>query len=315
MNQLVQGLLTKFVEDQAFVGLSQSEAFERLAVWCILARALPTGSSIDDLMAGNETVGIDALAIVANEELILDEQDAEDVTSGGHTVDVDFTFVQAKTSEKFERPDILNFGESVVDFFSTTPGLVTSKFIQERRPAKDTLYAKSPLFRNRRPTARLAYVTSGSVPDDPNINSAVNAVVAKLQATSLFEEVQFELLGAAEIHRSFSQIETGKRLPAPRHQGIVVPGRPRRSRTGRRMNGGYVTWQPAWACPRSPGLLGPPRLGRRLPAPRMKRIVVGPTPPKSNACSSLQICTRPHDGQHVRRPWLKNQEAKIKKPA
>ena len=223
MNQLVQGLLTKFVEDQAFVGLSQSEAFERLAVWCVLARALPGGSSIDDLMAGNETVGIDALAIVANEELILDEQDADDVTSGGHTIDVDFTFVQAKTSEKFERSDILNFGESVVDFFSTTPGLVASQFIQERRQAKDNLYSKSPLFRNRRPTVRLAYVTSGSVPDDPNINSAVSGVVAKLRATSLFEEVQFELLGAAEIHRSFSQIENREEATFNFPRKVTIP--------------------------------------------------------------------------------------------
>lgn len=109
MNQLVQGLLTKFVEDQAFVGLTQSQAFERLATWCVLARSLPGGSAVDDLMAGDDTVGIDALAILANEDLVLDQQDAEDITSAGRTVEVDFTFVQAKTSEKFERGQILNW--------------------------------------------------------------------------------------------------------------------------------------------------------------------------------------------------------------
>jgi hypothetical protein len=223
LNQLVQGLLTKFVEDQAFVGLSQSEAFERLAVWCVLARSLPGGSSIEDLMAGNETVGIDAVAVMANEELLLDQQDAEDVTSGGHTIDVDFTFVQAKTSEKFERSEILNFGESVIDFFSITPGLVSSAFIQERRKAKDELYSKSPLFRNRRPNVHLAYVTSGSVPDDPNINSAVDSVVSKLVATSLFDEVQFELLGAAEVHRSFSQIENREEATFNFPRRVTIP--------------------------------------------------------------------------------------------
>jgi len=218
----------KFVEDQAFVGLDQSEAFERLAAWCVLARSLPSGSAIEDVMAGKETVGIDALAIIANEELVLDQQDADDVASAGHTVDVEFTFVQAKTSEKFERSQVLNFGEAVADFFSSTPGLVSSSFIQERRKAKDALYAKSPLFRNHRPLLRLAYVTSGSVPDDPNIKSATDSVSQKLTDTSLFEHAQLELLGAAEIHRSFSQIENReeatfnfpRRLTIPKIRGV-----------------------------------------------------------------------------------------------
>lgn len=223
MNQLVQGLLTKFVEDQAFVGLTQSQAFERLATWCVLARSLPGGSAVDDLMAGDDTVGIDALAILANEDLVLDQQDAEDITSSGHTVEVDFIFIQAKTSEKFERAQILNFGDAVADFFSITPGLVSSSLIQEKRSAKDVLYAKSPLFRTRRPILRLAYVTSGLVPSDPNIQSAVTSATKKLQQTSLFEDVQFDLLGAAEIHRNFSQIENREEATFNFPRKVTIP--------------------------------------------------------------------------------------------
>jgi len=223
VNQLVQGLLTKFVEDQAFVGLTQSQAFERLATWCVLARSLPGGSAIEDLMAGDDTVGIDAIAILANEDLVLDQQDAEDITSTGHTVEVDFTFIQAKTSEKFERGQILNFGDSVADFFSVTPGLTANPFIQERRMAKDVLYAKSPLFRTRRPALRLAYVTSGLVPDDQNIQSARSSVIDKLRLTSLFEDVQFDLLGAAEVHRNFSQIENREEATFNFPRKVTIP--------------------------------------------------------------------------------------------
>lgn len=223
MNQLVQGLLTKFVEDQAFVGLSQSQAFERLAAWCVLARYLPGGSSVEDLMAGDDTVGIDALAILANEDLVLDQQDADDITFNGHTVEVDFAFIQAKTSEKFERAQILNFGDAVADFFSVTPGLVYNPFIEEKRKAKDALYAKSPLFRTRRPTIRLSYVTSGQVPNDPNLQSSVTSVVAKLRQTSLFEDVQFDLLGAGEIHRNFSQIENSESATFNFARRVTIP--------------------------------------------------------------------------------------------
>jgi AIPR protein len=223
VNQLVQGLLAKFVEDQAFVGLTQVQAFERLATWCVLARSLPGGSAIDDLMAGDDTVGIDALAILANEDLVLDQQDAEDITSSGRTVEVDFTFIQAKTSEKFERAQMLNFGDAVADFFSVTPGLAPNSFIQERRMAKDILYNKSPLFRTRRPTLRLAHVTSGLVPNDQNIESARSSVINKLKSTSLFEDVQFDLLGAAEVHRNFSQIENREEATFNFPRKVTIP--------------------------------------------------------------------------------------------
>ena len=174
-------------------------------------------------MAGDDTVGIDALAILANEDLVLDRQDAEDITSNGHTVEVDFTFVQAKTSEKFERGQLLNFGDAVADFFSITPGLISSPFIQEKRAAKDALYAKSHLFRNRRPVLRLAYVTSGLVPNDPNIQSALASVTDKLRRTSLFDGVQFDLLGAAEIHRNFSQIENREEATFNFPRKVTIP--------------------------------------------------------------------------------------------
>lgn len=223
MNQLVQGLLKKFMEDQAFVGLTESQAFERLATWCILARALPAGSALEDLMASDDSVGIDAVAIFANEDVILDAQDVADICDSGKSVDVDFAFVQAKTSEKFERSQILNFGDSVADFFSANPGLVPSPLIAERRKAKDILYANSALFRNRRPTLRLAFVTCGQVGPDQNVAQAVATTIDRLRATSLFEDVTFELLGAAEVHKSFSRVENREEATFNFSRRIVMP--------------------------------------------------------------------------------------------
>lgn len=228
MNQLVKGLLRKFIEEQSFVGLTESQAFERLATWCVLARSLPSGAALEDLMAGDATVGIDALAIIVNEDLVVDRDDAFDVCDSGRSIDVDFSFVQAKTSEKFERSEILNFTDAVADFFSTNPGLTQSSFISERRGAKDELYDHSAQFRNRRPTVRLAYVTSGQLTIDDNIQQAVATGAERLRATSLFEDVDIQLLGAAEIHKAFREVENreeatfnfSRRIVMPRIEGV-----------------------------------------------------------------------------------------------
>lgn len=208
MNQLVQGVLTKFARDQELAQMSPEHAFERLAAWCVMAGALPGGASVEDLMAGDATVGVDALAIVANDGLVADTQDAEDVCTGGRAVDVDFTFVQAKTSESFERSQILSFGDAVAAFFESDASVVESSFVTERREAKDRLYQDSHLFRNRSPILRLAYVTTGQPPSgDLNISGAVTSVKKKLDSMSLFDRVEVELLGAAEVHRSYAKIE------------------------------------------------------------------------------------------------------------
>lgn len=68
MNQLVQGLLTRFIADQAMVGRKESQAFECLAAWCVLAGELRSGAGIEDVMAGDDTVGFDTLAVLANSD-------------------------------------------------------------------------------------------------------------------------------------------------------------------------------------------------------------------------------------------------------
>jgi len=228
VNQLIQGLLIKFIRDQGFVGLTESQSFERLATWSMLAGELPGGVALEDLMAGDETVGIDALATLANQDLVLDRQDAVDVCDGARSVDVAFHFVQAKTSEKFDRAEILAFGDAIADFFASTPGLVESPFIVERRAAKDTLYSNSALFRMHRPLLHIAYVTCGQVSQDPNIEQARRSIEERLLQTSLFDSVDVVLLGAADVHRLFSRVELreqatfnfSKRVPIPKIAGV-----------------------------------------------------------------------------------------------
>ncbi len=75
------------------------------------------------------------------------------------------------------------------------------------------------------------------------------------------------------------------------------------------MNGGCVTWQPTWACPQ---ITLDSWVRRGWAAgylhPAIKRIVVRADPAEVERLQILHLTPR---GQHVRRPWLKNQEASI----
>ncbi len=228
MHQLVQGILGKFVADQQLDGLDLEEQFERLAGWCVLSPHLPAGATLEDTMAGNETVGIDSVAIVIGDDLVLDADDVREIAEGAKTIDADLVFIQAKTSESFSRAEILNFGESVCAFFSPEQP-VESVFIKTRREAKDTLYAESSKFRNRRPRLSLSFVTTGKVPvGDQNITQALDGIKYRLRETDLFDAVEFVLIGAADLHKRFSALEHreeatisfSRRVSLPRIPGV-----------------------------------------------------------------------------------------------
>ena len=179
-------------------------------------------------MAGDDAVGFDSLAILVNGDLALDDQDAEEACAAGKPVDIDFVFIQAKTSEKFERTEILGFGDAVVDFFSTAPGLLENVFVTERRVAKDALYRHSAQFRNRLPRVRMLYVTTGQLNPDPNLQQAQDSITTRLRDMSLFDEVEVELLGAGDVHKRFTSAENrveatfnyGRRVSLPKIEGI-----------------------------------------------------------------------------------------------
>lgn len=205
MNQLVAGLLDRFCADNEYPPTPEHKAFERLAVHSILGAEVPDGYTLEDTLAGDGTVGIDALAILVNGDLISDAQEVGDLASDKKfTLDVDFFFFQAKTSEAFERAQILSFAHAIQQFFDKEPLVDESEFIRDQRKVKDALYQNSSRFRNGPPRVHIYYVSTGVYPGgDANIDGAVQTATQHLQSTGLFARVDFELVGAQQLLKAY----------------------------------------------------------------------------------------------------------------
>jgi hypothetical protein len=229
MNVLITGILREFVDRYGYEDLELHQQFERLVAQSIIADSIRDGPSLEDMMASDRTVGYDCLAIFANGDLVPDLDTVFEITERNKPLDISCYFIQAKTSERFQRDEILGFGEAVSDFFQASPRLVESPFTAERRAVKEKLYRHSALFRNRRPIARLFFVTTGNVPtDDPNIEGAAATKKQALLDTGLFEAVEFELVGASELHKRYVQatnrvgttVNFQRKVPLPKIPGI-----------------------------------------------------------------------------------------------
>ncbi len=82
-------------------------------------------------------------------------------------VEINFIFVQAKTSANFDYGDMGTFGVGVKDFFSEQPQMVRNEALVEKSKIAEYIFTKSPYIK-RKPNCYLYYVTTGRWVDDQN---------------------------------------------------------------------------------------------------------------------------------------------------
>ncbi len=100
MDRITEGLLSEFSGEFAIEGLPEDERFEHFSTWLTVRRhysemtftpgELVTGSGGD--------IGIDAIAIIVNNNLVTDVDTIEDLLAVNGYLDVTFVFVQAERS-------------------------------------------------------------------------------------------------------------------------------------------------------------------------------------------------------------------------
>src|SRR5947207_15797788 len=115
-NQILGGYLQDFSEQQGVEKLSTQELFSRFVTYCVISKQAGAPTSLDELdVDGGQDTGIDAIAVIINDRVVSDREDVDYFRESGR-IEVDFVFIQAKTSAKFDAGDIGNFISGVRNF-------------------------------------------------------------------------------------------------------------------------------------------------------------------------------------------------------
>jgi len=119
MDRITEGILDEFAGSFGIRDLSESERFAHLSTYVTVRRHFSeTAFDPGDLVTGSGgDIGIDAIAIIANNNLITDKDMVDDLVEVNGYLDVAFVFVQATCSPKFDGAKIGQFGSGVRDFF------------------------------------------------------------------------------------------------------------------------------------------------------------------------------------------------------
>lgn len=235
MNDLVlEGFVNNFADAKGLTHLKPERLFEAFVCSSILKKYHQSESTdIEDevLVGGSGDGGLDGIAIMVNGRLARAEQDVQFFVDKLRRLDVEFIFVQAKSSSSFNAANIGHFIFGVEQFFEAVKGLRPKiEFnveIQQLIDLTRHIYKHSIKMQNN-PKCAVYYVTAGKWTEAPDPSGRLTYGKEKLQQLGIFslvnvKPVDAELLKAVyrEVERSVvKDIEFSKAAVFPRIKDV-----------------------------------------------------------------------------------------------
>lgn len=224
MDKVTEGFLSEFSSQFGIADLPEQERFEHFAAWLTVRRHFSDSTfSPVELVTGNGgDTGIDAIAVIVNNNLVTDVDTVEDLLELNNYLDVEFVFVQAARSAHFDSGKLGKLGFGVKDFFGEGK-LPRNDAVESFAEIMDALYEKSGKFRPKNPECHLYYVTTGIWKGEPDLAVRAQAELSDLRKTELFSEVAFHPIGASQIHRLYRQAKNSITRDFVFDKKVVVP--------------------------------------------------------------------------------------------
>ena len=216
MNDIVlDGFVKNFAESRGFSGRAESYIFEAFAASALLRKYHQSDiKEMEEaiLIGGGGDGGMDAIAIIVNGRPVAAEEDVQFFIDNLRRLDVEFVFIQAKTSASFSAADIGTSGFGVEQFFSAvsnaTPRVQFSDDVQQLVELSRYIYGQG-IKMQENPKCSFYYVTTGDWSDQPEPNGRFQDVKERLERLNLFSDVRATPVDAELLKAIYRELERG----------------------------------------------------------------------------------------------------------
>jgi len=206
MDTILSSYLDIFRNDFSFNKEKSSKLFEHFVNYCLITKIDPDRTSIEAVnVGGHNNPGIDGMAIIVNDHVVTSKEQVDYFLNSLGRLEVEFIFIQAKTSESFEMSDISSFLTCVNEFFSKS---TTMKFEDELitlKEIKDYIYSNSIKI-EKNPIVKIFFVTCGKYQEDKNIEATIKVNVENIKKYDLFSNVTFFPIDRENLKKLFREI-------------------------------------------------------------------------------------------------------------
>jgi len=206
MDRIIESFIEDFKTEFNYSGVEKSKLFEHFVNFVLVSKIYPDRSSLDKInVGGTRNPGIDGLAIMTNNHLITSQEEIDYFIQDADLLDVEFNFIQSKTSESFEMGSINTFIASVKEFFRDGD-LQFEDELLNLRDLKNYIY-KNSIKMEQSPTLKLYYATTGKWIGDINLTTIINSGIKDLKALELFSDVKFIPIDSDKLKSLYREIK------------------------------------------------------------------------------------------------------------
>lgn len=229
MHRVVKAHLDSFIDSFSLAGMEESAQFERFVNYSVILSRTPVTPELDDISTGPGDDGMDGVAVIIDDEVVISNKDAESVFSGAkrqHEVEV--VFVQSKRSDSFDLGDFLKFKESILRFVNSEKYQVPDEVQMGARSVFDVTMNNVPKIRLGKPNLTVRYVTTGVYKSPDAIESAKRDFESQILELGLFQTIDIGFIGRDELTALWvatysgvdARLEMFSNAPMPKITGI-----------------------------------------------------------------------------------------------
>lgn len=213
-NKFINGIVQEFKTDFNLSDLKESKLFEYLVNYLIVSKIHPEAfdetTNLQELdIDDGSNFGIDGIAIIVNNTMILSKEDIE-IQRKSKNLDVKIIFTQSKTSSYYDGGSLYKFIGAVNNFFSKETDIPISEELKYYKELYDDLFAyeNAKYLNKTSPSVLLYYATTGKTIEDATvIGIAKQGEKTIKDATPELKDVKINLVGADYIIDSYNELE------------------------------------------------------------------------------------------------------------
>ncbi|WP_422450683.1 AIPR family protein [Endozoicomonas sp. ALB091] len=200
MHRITKSHLNSFSKSHGLSHLEESVQFEHFVNYSVLSARLANSYELEDVTTGSGDDGMDGVAVIVDEELIVSDEDAKSVFSSTRkNHDVEVIFIQSKRSETFDLGDFLKFKESILRFINADNYESNDTTQKNARSIFDIVISNVPRIRDGKPNVTIRYVTTGIYKKPDALEKAKGDLILQLNELGYFHEIEIDFLGRDEV--------------------------------------------------------------------------------------------------------------------
>jgi len=160
-DEILSSYIRDFAGQHSLEDRSEPDQFERFSNYCIISKQYPREFNFEDLSIGSGgDTAIDGVAIIVNGNIVQAAEEVDFLLNRNGSLDVSFSFIQSKTSAKFNGAQILNFLAGIRNFFAEKSAIPENEEVAALRKIKQSIYRNS-INLDSAPNLDLFFVTTG----------------------------------------------------------------------------------------------------------------------------------------------------------